>query len=48
MKLETMSSQPQVTATGEEHNWNRAQIRWMHNSNNKQNAGMHQSELGRS
>ena len=52
MKLETMSSQRQVTVTGElcenkkEHNWNRAQIRWMDDSNNKQNARMHQFELG--
>ena len=55
MKLETMSSQPHVAVTREacvenkkEHNWNRAQIRRMHDSDNEQNARMHQSELGRS
>ena len=34
--------------TRKEHNWNRAQIRQMHDSDIKQNARMHLSELGRS
>ena len=33
---------------GEQTNTHRAQIRWMHDSDNKQNTKMHQSELGRS
>ena len=31
-----------------EHNRNRAQIRWMHDSDKKQDEKMHQCELGRS